>query len=110
MNIALSARRPARHDADEPVDPRMETALRYAVAIGATLLLVIPGAAGSHALLGWLPLWLLGMPLAAWWALHRFRLPRPVGVAVPVTARRAMRAPQARRRARPAVRALPRAA
>ena len=39
--------------------------LRYAVAIGATLVLMVPAARGESAV-GWLPLWLIGMPLCAW--------------------------------------------
>ncbi|HEU4774847.1 MAG TPA: hypothetical protein VFS82_10080, partial [Lysobacter sp.] len=54
--------------------------LRYAVAIGAVLVALLPDARGSSELIGWLPLWLLGMPLVAWWAVHRFsrddRVPR----------------------------------
>lgn len=57
---------------ESDIDPRFEEALRYAVAIGAVLVLLLPVARGSHAAIGWLPLWLLGMPLSAWWALHRF--------------------------------------
>ncbi len=54
------------------VDPRLEHALRTAVVAGLALALLLP--TRSH-WLGWTPLWLLGMPLSAWWALHRFRLP-----------------------------------
>ena len=61
--------------AADPIDLRIEDVLRYAIAIGATLLLLLPAARGSSELLGWLPMWLLAMPLSAWWALHRFRLP-----------------------------------
>lgn len=43
---------------------------------GITLVLAWPSARGHSALLGWLPLWLVGMPLAAGWALLRFPLPR----------------------------------
>jgi len=80
------------------IDPRLEQALRYAVAIGAVLVLLWPGARGQSAI-GWLPLWLLGMPLSAWWALHRFALPRlalRVRRSQPERMRRA--APPARRR------------
>ncbi|RDZ27379.1 hypothetical protein [Lysobacter silvisoli] len=92
-----------RADADA-VDPRIEQALRYAVAIGAALVLLLPAARAFSAQIGWLPLWLLAMPLTAWWALHRFRLPLraqdPVAAAAP---RRRRAGAQARRRARPAV-------
>ena len=57
------------------VDPRLEELLRGAVAVGGVLVLLWPGAGDTHAAIGWLPLWLVGMPLAAWWAAHRFRLP-----------------------------------
>lgn len=46
---------------ENPVDH----VLRYAVAIGATLVLMVPAARGESAV-GWLPLWLIGMPLCAW--------------------------------------------
>lgn len=94
----------------------LDTALRYALAIGALLVLMLPAARGSHAAIGWLPLWLVAMPALAWWALHRFRLPawhRPALPAQATAVRHRRRgAVQARRRARPAVsvRPLPRAA
>lgn len=91
------------------VDPRLDEALRLAVAVGAMLLLLLPATRGSSAAIGWLPLWLLAMPLTAWWALHRFRLPRraaPVAAAAP---RRRREQPQARRRPQ-LRRRLPRAA
>lgn len=108
---AMTATTRARLESD--IDPRIEDALRYAVAIGAVLVLLLPVARGSHAAIGWLPLWLLAMPLSAWWALHRFRL--PVGAtnpaATPVATRPRRVAAQARRRARPARRVvLPQAA
>lgn len=97
------ARPPHAGAVTAPVDPRLDELLRGAVVLGAALVLLLPAARGFHATLGWLPLWLLGMPLAAWWALHRFRLPRrAVDAASPrAAARPARRAPQARRRARP---------
>ena len=79
------------------IDPRLERALRRIVLVGLLAVLLLPSARGSSDLLGWLPLWLLAMPLSAWWALHRFALPRwphSLGVA---RRRRRMR-PQARRR------------
>lgn len=94
----------------------LDTALGYAVAVGALLVLMLPAARGHHAALGWLPLWLVAMPALAWWALHRFRLPswpRADEPAAAVPARRRRRgALQARRRARPTqpARPLPRAA
>ena len=66
----------ARRSAAVAVDPRLEEMLRATVAVGGVLVLLWPGASESHSAIGWLPLWLVGMPLAAWWAAHRFRLPR----------------------------------
>lgn len=83
------------------VDPRLDAAMRQAALIGLIAVLALPAARGYNAWLGWMPLWLLGMPLTAWWALHRFRLPgRPV-----VATRAIRRRPrtQARRRAQSAV-------
>ncbi|QWP79321.1 hypothetical protein J5226_07790 [Lysobacter sp. K5869] len=77
---------------------------------------MLPAARGHHAVLGWLPLWLVAMPALAWWALRRFRLPswrREDEPAVAEPARRRRRgAVQARRRARPGspARPLPRVA
>jgi len=93
----------------------LDLGLRYAAAVGALLVLMLPGARGSHALIGWLPLWLVGMPALAWWALNRFPLPSWRGAdaaAEAAPARRRRRgAMQARRRLRPAVaRPLPRVA
>lgn len=53
----------------------LDRLLRHLVTLGALAVLLIPDARGSSTLLGWLPLWLLGMPLAAWWSLRRFPLP-----------------------------------
>ncbi|QOW21892.1 MULTISPECIES: hypothetical protein [Lysobacteraceae] len=50
--------------------PRLHAALCHALAVGITLLIVLPAARGSHELIGWLPLWLLGMPLSALAVLH----------------------------------------
>ena len=73
----------------------LDSLLRQLVILGALAVLLIPAARGSSALLGWLPLWLVGMPVAAWWALHRFRVPTVLRRVRPAAARR--RAPQARR-------------
>lgn len=56
-------------------DRRLELAVRRIVLIGAALVLAVPAARGYSPWFGALPLWLLGMPLVSWWALHRFRLP-----------------------------------
>lgn len=99
-----SVAHPIRPSADPAIDPRVEEVLRYAVAIGAALVLLLPAARASSAEIGWLPLWLLAMPLTAWWALHRFRLPRRAADALPAPARRRRAGAQARRRVRPLAR------
>jgi hypothetical protein len=88
----------------------LEDLPRYALAIGAALVLLVPAARGFSPTVGWLPLWLLAMPAAAWWALRGFRLPKRAAEPV-TTARRRRIGPQARRRVRSlASRALARAA
>ena len=101
-----------RRASPETADPRLDALLRHVIAIGAVLVLLLPAARGSHGALGWLPLWLLAMPLAAWWALHRFRLPHwSISPASAATVRRRIAVPQARRRLRAArPRSLPRVA
>lgn len=61
-------------------DPRPERFLRTAVVLGALAILLVPAARGSSDWFGFLPLWLLGMPLAAWWSVSGFPLPRPAAV------------------------------
>ncbi len=96
MNIRLNA------DAAPP-DPRLDLWLRRGVWLGCALLL-LPAMRGHSEWVGWLPLWVLGMPLAAWWALHRFRLPRWAGrEPSDVSFRRRRRGVQARRRSQPLV-------
>lgn len=56
-------------------DPLLDDLLRGAILLGVLLVVLIPGARGHSATVGWWPLWLLGMPLASWWALHGFGLP-----------------------------------
>ncbi|QIL19279.1 hypothetical protein [Thermomonas sp. HDW16] len=70
---------------------QLDATLRHAVILGTVAVLLIPAARGSSEWLGWLPLWLVGMPLAAWWSLRGFPLPQ---VAMQVPRRRR---PQARR-------------
>lgn len=96
--------------ADDCVDPRLEELMRLAVAAGVVLLLLLPAARASHAAIGWLPLWLLGMPLTAWWALHRFQLPTRTEVRPVARSRRRRTSGQARRRVPATVMDLPRAA
>ena len=70
----------------------LDSALRQVVILGTLAGLLIPAARGSSDRLGWLPLWLVGMPLAAWWSLRGFPLPE---VALRLPRRRRV---QARRR------------
>jgi hypothetical protein len=83
----------------EAADPRLARTLARLASLGLLLVLAWPAARGHSAWLGWLPLWLLGMPLSALWALHRFPLPRlrafDPRMAVPRRGRPAR--PQARR-------------
>lgn len=83
-------------------DPRLDHALRQAALIGLIAVLALPAARGYNAWLGWMPLWLLGMPLTAWWALHRFRLPGRPAMATRAAHRRPRT--QARRRVQSAAR------
>ena len=50
--------------------PRLHAALWHCLAAGVTLLVLLPAARGTNELIGWLPLWLLGMPLSALLVLH----------------------------------------
>ncbi|GHC11209.1 hypothetical protein [Thermomonas carbonis] len=67
----------------------LDSALRHAVILGTLAVLLIPAARGSSEWLGWLPLWLVGMPLAAWWSLRGFPLPE---IAVRMPRRRRVQA------------------
>ena len=53
----------------------LDSLLRQLAILGTLAVVLIPAARGNNAWFGWLPLWLLGMPLAAWWSLRRFPLP-----------------------------------
>ena len=55
---------------------QLELFLRQLVLFGAALVVLIPAARGSSAWIGWLPLWLVGMPLAAWLSLLRLAKPQ----------------------------------
>lgn len=102
---------PIRHRDTADSDPRLEQALHYVIAIGAVLVLLLPTARGMHAAIGWLPLWLLAMPMVALWSLHRFRLPWGAQAGQPAIGRVRRTVPQARRRVRlPRREGLPRAA
>ena len=101
---------PSRHEGS--VDPGLLRGVRNAAFAGLALVLLLPAARGHSEWLGWMPLWLVGMPMMAWWSLHRFRLPLRKAVArdPSKSARRRRPGMQARRRAVPGVRRLPRAA
>jgi len=64
-----------RRHLQELPDPRVLRWVRQATLAGLALVLVWPAMRGHNVWIGWLPMWLLGMPLTAWWALYRFRLP-----------------------------------
>lgn len=70
--------------------------VRQVALAGVALVLVWPAARGHSEWLGWLPMWLVGMPLLAWWSLYRFRLP----AAVRNRQAQRRRGPQAHRRVR----------
>lgn len=101
MTLSSSPRRSPR--AGDRPDPRVLRCVRQATLAGIALVLVWPAARGHSAWLGWLPLWLLGMPAMAWWAVLRF--PFPAAALLRRQAAR-RRGPQARRRRRPVTRAL----
>ena len=48
------------------VDPDLIALLRGAALCGLAVVACLPAARGSNALLGWWPLWLVAMPVAAW--------------------------------------------
>ena len=75
----LAALAPHRHGSRP--DPDLERLLRALLVVGLLAVLLVPALRGSSAWLGWWPLWLVAMPGVAWWALHRFRLPRRLAVA-----------------------------
>ncbi len=75
---------PRHFEAAAAPESALEKALRYWFATGLLGVCLVPALRGSSEWIGWWPLWLVGMPLAAWWALHRFRLPP----AAPALARR----------------------
>ena len=84
-----------RRDPQTP-DPRVLRWVRQVALAGLALVLVWPSARGYNAWLGWGPLWLVGMPMVAWWSLYRFPLPKLGGKAGAQRKRRS--GPQARRR------------
>lgn len=80
----------------------LDVLLRRAVTLGTLAVLLIPAARGHHEWLGWLPLWLVGMPLSAWWSLRGFQVP---ALALRLPQRRRVQAARRGRRphARPAL-------
>lgn len=79
-------------------DPQLDRWLRNAAIAGFALTVLLPW---RSEWLGFTPLWLLGMPLSAWWALHRFRL--PVRRVPASSARRRRPGRQARRHRKPLI-------
>jgi len=79
-------------------DPRLERLLRQTILVSTLLVVAVPMARGHSVWFGSLPLWLLGMPLVSWWALHRFRLPRTARPTPVRSGRRRRGTVQARRR------------
>ena len=75
----------------------LDALLRQAVTLGTLAVLLIPAARGSSEWFGWLPLWLVVMPLAAWWSLRGFPVP---ALAVRMPRRRRPQASRRTRRAR----------
>ena len=80
----------------------LDVLLRRAVTLGTLAVLLLPAARGHHEWLGWLPLWLVGMPLSAWWSLRGFPVP---ALALRLPQRRRVQAARRARRplARPAL-------
>ena len=101
-----------QREAKIAVDPQLERGLRVVLVLGLALVLFLPVARGYSDWLGWMPLWLVGMPAVALWSLHRFRLPTRLGSrrAHSVPVRRRKPGTQARRRTIPVPQRFPRAA
>ncbi|WP_256644652.1 hypothetical protein [Stenotrophomonas sp. 9(2022)] len=75
MNTRSSRRNPAERDSFAS-DRRLLRSVQQLALAGLALVLVWPAARGSSVWVGWLPLWLVGMPVSAWWALLGCPLPR----------------------------------
>lgn len=78
-------------------DPRAVMVTRVALWTGIVLVLLWPEARGHSAWIGWLPLWLVGMPLSAWCGLHRCRWRQLLEATVATGSRRRSRRAQALR-------------
>ncbi len=91
---------------------QIERVLRSVVIAGLALVLLLPAARGQSDWLGWMPLWLVGMPGVAWWSLYRFRLPGRLSASPDAAhcVRRRRAGAQARRRMMPALQRFPRVA
>ena len=90
-----------QREASTAADPQLERSLRVALALGVVLVLLLPMARSHSEWLGWVPMWLVGMPGVALWSLHRFRLPARITNprdARSASARRRKPGTQARRR------------
>ena len=82
-------------------DPRLLQALSGALFLGLITMLSLPAARAANVFVGWMPLWLLGMPLVALAAVcaARFaRTARPIATETLSARRRAATGVQARRR------------
>jgi hypothetical protein len=82
-------------------DPRLLQALSGALFLGVIAMLSLPAARAANVFIGWMPLWLLGMPLVALAAVcaARFaRTARPTAMETLSSRRRAATVVQARRR------------
>ena len=84
-------------------NPQLERNMRLVLFAGLAFVILLPAARGHSDWLGWLPMWLVGMPAVALWSLHRFRLPLRRAISRNNTLqslRRRRPGPQARRRSR----------
>ncbi|MFC3716478.1 hypothetical protein ACFONC_09960 [Luteimonas soli] len=111
------ASRPLFHDAaiNDAAAPPLAAWLLGMLFLGAIAMLSLPAARADSAAFGWMPLWLLGMPLASLAALAaarlHLRLPRRrMPDSSPAMRRRRPGTTQARRRPTPVRTRLPRAA
>lgn len=71
----MSRYSPLRSTSAFQPDPGLVRWMKSLVVVGVLLVLLFPAARSQGYWLGWMPLWLVGMPLVAWWGLYRFRLP-----------------------------------
>ncbi|GAB3310107.1 hypothetical protein [Luteimonas notoginsengisoli] len=107
--------RNAANAATRAAAPPLAAWLLGALFLGAIAVLSLPAARADSAAFGWMPLWLLGMPLASLAALAAARLPlrlprRRMPDSSATMRRRRPGTTQARRRAVPARARLPHAA